>query len=136
MAKQSVQYKPAGFNFGAFQFVNATGSAVSTIKSAGTNDSVVKALVVTSDDVSDQHLQIIVHDGSTNHVVDTINIPAGAGTNGTDAAVNGLAGAWLPLDAEGKKVLPLKQGCTLKAAMSGAVTSAKKVTVAAIVEDF
>ena len=136
MAKQSVQYKPAGFSFGAFPFVNATGTTISTVKAAGSNDSIVKAVVITSDDSADQDVQLIVHDGSTNHIVDTLHIPAGSGTNGTDTAVNGLAGAWLPLDAESKKVLPLKAGCTLKAAMLGAVTSSKKVTVAAILEDF
>src|SRR5690349_1231824 len=99
MAKQSVSFKPRGFSFGAFPFVNATGTTVSTVKAAGANDSIVKSLIITSDDSSPMDVSIILYDGSNSRILDTINVPAGSGTNGTDPAVDALASTALPLDS-------------------------------------
>lgn len=137
MAKQINSYRPRGFNAAGVQFVNATGTTITTILAAGADDTIIKSLNITSDEAATtRYVQLYIYDGTTNYLLDTIPVPALAGSDGTVISVDALRFAGLPLDAEGKKILPLKQGHTLKAAMLVAVTAAKTVTVIAIAEDF
>ncbi len=136
MAKQTSTFRPRGFRFAARPFVNADSTASFDIALAGADDSIVKSIVITSDDTSARNVQIIMDDGTTEHVLDTLPIPIASGTNGTDPAVDGLAATWLPLDSIEKKILPLAAGCTLKARMLVAVTAAKTVAVSAVLEDY
>jgi hypothetical protein len=136
MAKQSVTFKPRGFKFGSARIANAAGTTAQAVAAAGADDSIIDSIIISSTDTNPQDVQIIVNDGTNDNIIDTVNVPAGSGTDGTHPAVDGLSNAALPLNAQNKKVLFLKAGCTLKAAMVAAVTAAKLVTVNAFAEDF
>ena len=130
MAKQTNIYQPKGFNTVSQTFVNADGTTTKDLIAAGADDSAVKSLVATSTDSSANVLSLIQSDGSTDILIGAYPIPALAGTNGSAPAVDLLAAPWLPL-IEGKRVLPLKTGYKLRAAMQNAVSSSLQVAVAA-----
>jgi hypothetical protein len=120
-------------------FVNADGVANKTLVTAGANDSVVKSIMITSSDVAVVNLKVSVGDGVTDRVIGTVAVAVASGTNGAAAAVDILNAAslpGLPLDQNGKRVLPLQAGFTVKVAPLVAVTAAKNVDVVAVVEDY
>jgi hypothetical protein len=120
-------------------FVNADGTGNKTLVTAGANDSVVKSIMATSNDTATVNLKIVVNDGVTDRIIGAVAVPASSGTNGTVAAVDLLQSALLPglpLDQNGKRVLPLQGTYTLKVAPLVAVTAAKQVDVVAVVEDY
>jgi hypothetical protein len=136
MSKQSIQFRPVGFGFQAARIVNADGTTSKVVYPAGSNDSIIDALFITSTDTSPQNVQIIINDGTNDNIIDTIPVPAGSGTDGTHATIDALSAAGHALNGNAKKVILLKAGCILKAAMLAAVTSAKLVTVSACAEDY
>ena len=121
MPKQSVNFKPRGFNFGAARLDNTAGTTAENVLAAGLNDTIIDSIIISSTDTDAQNVHLIVNDGTNDNIIDTVPVPAGSGTDGVHAGVDGLANAALPLNTQGKKVLFLKAGCTLKAQMVGAV---------------
>lgn len=120
-------------------FVNADGTAAKTLATAGANDSVVKSIMVTSNDTSTVNVKVIVNDGTTDRIIGTVAVATLAGTSGSAAAVDLLSSSLLPglpLDQNGKRVLPLQGGHLLKVAPLAAVTAAKTVDIVAVVEDY
>lgn len=131
--------------------VNATGAVsgesgtsvtnLVTVYTAGSNDAVVKSLVVTSSDSSARTLNIYINNGTYDYLLAAITIPAtsGGASGGTTVNVDILGSQYflgLPFDQSGKPVLPLQTGYVLKAGVQVAVTAAKTVTVSAIVEEY
>jgi hypothetical protein len=120
-------------------FVNADGVANKTLVTAGANDSVVKSIMVTSSDTAVVNLKVSVGDGITDRVIGAVAVAIASGTNGAAASVDLLNAAslpGLPLDQNGKRVLPLQAGYLVKVAPLVAVTAAKNVDVIAVVEDY
>jgi hypothetical protein len=120
-------------------FVNADGVANKTLVTAGANDSVVKSIMVTSSDTAVVNLKVSVGDGVTDRVIGTVAVPIASGTNGAAASVDLLNAAslpGLPLDQNGKRILPLQTGYLVKVAPLVALTAAKNVDVVAVVEDY
>jgi hypothetical protein len=110
-----------------------------TVFTAGTDDSVVKAINVQSTDTAARVLSLFVNNGSSDILIGRVNIPANSGNNGTAATVDLLGGTLmpsLPYDANGKRVLPLPAGYILKAGTTTTVTSAQSITVTAMAEDY
>lgn len=136
MAKITSRYLTRGFRNAAKVILPADTTAVVTVAAAGADDSIIKAISITSTDSAARNVSLILSDGSTSYVLDTLNIPITAGTDGSTIAVNGLSGAFLPIDSATKKVLPLMQGWTLKAAMLVTITAAKQVTINVVLEDY
>lgn len=119
--------------------VAADTTALKTVYTGATNDSIVKALQVVSDDTSARVLNVYINNGSTDFLLGSVNVPLASGTNGTAAAVDLLGGTLLPglpYDANGKRVLPLPAAYVLKVSCQTTVTAAKTVTVTAMVEDY
>jgi hypothetical protein len=136
-AKQTAVFQPIGYTFQPAQFTNSDGTTAKVVATAGADDSVVKAIAITNSDASNAYqITLIVNNGTSDFVVDTINVPAGSGTDGTHAAVDGLANALFPLDSNGKKVLPIQSGFTIKGKMVGAVGSGKFIVISVITQDF
>jgi hypothetical protein len=110
-----------------------------TLFTAGTNDSVVKAINVQSTDTAARVVQLWVNDGSNDFLIGAVNIPLRAGDNGTAAAIDLLGGTLmpsLPYDANGKRVLPLPAGYILKVNSQATVTAAKEITFVCMAEDY
>ena len=127
----------AGIANSTFNFVTGI---LSTLYTGAGNDSVVKAINVSSTDSVARLMSFWVNTGTGgDKLVATINIPAGAGTtNGNTAAVDVLAGTLLPslpYDSNGKRVYPLKTGTILKVSVP-TVTAGNNIFVQAIAEDY
>lgn len=120
-------------------FVNADGVAYKTLYTASADDAVVKGLVATSTDGTARNLKVTVNDTATDRVLGVVNVPINAGTTGAITAVDLLASALLPglpMDQNGKRVLPLQGTYALKIAPLVAVTAAAQIDVQAMVEEY
>ena len=110
-----------------------------TLFTAGTNDSVVKAINVQSTDTAARVVQLWVNDGTTDFLIGAVNTPLRAGDNGTAATIDLLGGTLmpsLPYDSNGKRVLPLPAGYILKVNSQATVTAAKQITFVCMAEDY
>lgn len=124
----------------AAQFTNAdVAASLKQLVLAGADDEVVKAIQIVSDDPAARVIDLLVNTGAVDVPLCSINVPASSGTNGLTAAVDALASALqpgLPLDALGKRVLPLKGGMVLKVRNQTQVAAGKTVSITAISEKF
>lgn len=94
-----------------------------------TVDRRISNFLISSDDSSDQTATISLSDGTTSNILGKVTIPDGAGTNGTDAAVDvkaSLATVFTEVDNAGNKYMDIPAGWKLVVTM-GAVTSGKKI---------
>lgn len=132
MAKQTDNYQPIGFRNAATLFQSSDGTTTKDILSAGADDSIVTAIVITSTDGTLRKVQLILNDGTTDFVITTLAVPGNSGTGGP-VSVDALAAAFLPLVA-GKRVLTLKAGWKLRAVLPVATTG--DVVVFAMGQDY
>jgi hypothetical protein len=117
----------------------ADTTSLVTLFTAGTNDSVVKAINVQSTDTAARVVQLWVNDGTTDFLIGAVNIPLRSGDTGTAAAIDLLGGTLmpsLPYDANGKRTLPLPAGYILKVNSQATVTAAKEITFVCMAEDY
>jgi len=133
MAKQTNNYQPKSFRNAAMLFQAADTTTIKDVIAAGADDSVITSVVLTSDSTSVENIQFLLHDGTNSHIITTLRIPAGAGTNGSNLPVDGLAGVWLPLSA-GKRVLTIQAGWKLQAAMRA--TASGNIEMTATAQDY
>ena len=113
------------------------------VATAGTNDSVLKSLIVTSNDSAEKHLHIWLDRAGTTPLtlLATISIPAtaGANTGGNVASVDILGSVYfpgLPTDQTGKPTLPMAAGSKLYVGLVAALTATKVLYVTAVIEDY
>jgi len=139
MAKQTNLYITDTIKTPGVSFANADGTTAKTLYTAAADDAVVKAIMVTSTDTAARNLRLIINDGSTDRTIGTVNIPITAGTTGSITAVDMLGAALmpgLPLDQQGKRILPMQAGHILKVAPLVAVTATFTIDVTAVVEEY
>ncbi len=136
MAKTTLVYKPKGYSNQGANFDIADTTSIKDVATASADDSIIKSISIVSDDVATRYISLIVNDGANDRIIDTIEVPAGAGTDGITPAVDGLANTLLPLDSSLKKILPIMGGGKLCAKMVATITAAKTVTLNVIQEDF
>lgn len=139
MPKSTALNFTQNIKFTAAQIEPADTSTLKTLFTAGTNDSVVKAIQVASTDTAARVVGLYVNDGTTDFLLGHVNIPVNSGLNGTVAAVDLLGGTLmpaLPYDANGKRILPLPAGYILKVNTTTTVTAARVVTVTCMAEDY
>jgi len=143
--KQTELFLPTGYGNNGVQIVNADGNAtwktVYTSPATGAtppgNDVTVKGVSVTSDDATARNLLCGLDIGGTVYPFACVNIPAGAGTNGTTRAVdllNSLDMPFLPLDRTCKRVGIMEAGTILKVKPLIAVTAGATITLVAWAE--
>lgn len=130
MAKQTSIFAPTGINNAAVTFVAADTTTIKDIVSADADDSVVRSVLITSDDTSAHSITFYLHDGSTNFLLETVSVPALSGTTTSAPSIEALDSTLFPRN------LPIKGGWKLRAKMNATVTAAKTVTVISIAEDF
>lgn len=116
---------------------NTNGVAIYT---GGTYGSIVESLVFSTDDTTAVNAYVYIYTGTTVKPLGIVNIPIQSGDLGTVANVDALAGSGvtligLPINAQGKRYIPLKSGDVLKFSVKAAVTAAKTVYGTAIAFD-
>lgn len=139
MAKSEVMPVTQRVKTPGASFANADGTAYKTLYTASADDAIVKAIMVTSNDTAAVNLKLAINDGVTDRIIGTVNIPITAGLTGAIAAVDLLGSSLmpgLPMDQNGKRVLPMQGTHVLKVAPLVAVTAAKTVDVVAVVEEY
>lgn len=118
-------------------FVNADGTNVKTCYTAGADDSVIKAIIVTSTDSQARDIQFHISDGTTNFQLRRVSIPANAGNSTSVAPVDCLSGfIGLPLDEHGNRVLRLRRNFQLRANITATVTASTEIDVIVLGEDY
>lgn len=117
----------------------ADTTTLKTLFTAGSNDSVVKAINVQSTDTAAKIVNLYVNDGTTDFLIGAVNIPLNSGNTGAVAAIDLLGGTLmpsLPYDANGKRILPLPAGDSLKVSVQATVTASREITVICMAEDY
>lgn len=120
-------------------FVNADGTAAKDLISAGADDSRITSLVAASDDTSAVNVQILLHDGTNARLLGTTRVATLSGTDGAAPSVdliNSTSIPGLPVDANGKRYLPLPAGSKIQVAPLAAITAAKTLSVTALGEHY
>lgn len=119
--------------FQTFQLADSTTSKV--IYTAGAAGGRLDNVSITSTDTVARVFNVIVNDGSTDHVVGTVNVPIGAGTVSGTASVSLLSTLNLSwLNASGS--IFLKTALTIKLAAQIAVSSGKLIDVVSFAGEF
>ena len=140
MALSNLPIFPQKIQAWALQLLNATGTTITTLLTAGSNGSVVESLNVTNTDSGVAYtLQFYLNDGTTNHLLGSVNVPLSSGNTTAAPAVDILRQGLIPgvvLDANGNYVLNIPSGYALKVAVTVAVTAAKVVDVVAMGSDY
>jgi hypothetical protein len=116
-------------------FVNADGTALTSLWAAGANGGKITAINCTSDDTATVNMKVAIYDGANSFLIGTVPIVTLSGTNGVAAAVNVLDSDYIPcLDIDNGIYLPT--GYSVYGAPLAAVTAAKTVNVVAIGVDY
>lgn len=139
MAKQFSLFLPKGANNNSITLVNADGTALKLLFTAGADDSDVDSITVTSSDTVARILSLYVTRGGVDYILGTVTIGAGTGTDGFNFNIdllNPINFQGLPLNNVGKPYLRLKSGDTLKVAVTTAVTAAKTIYIMAFGQDY
>ena len=145
MAKQtSIFATRNSFTAGVSIAYNVTSPTDETgwraVYTAASDDAVIKGLSAVSSDTAAINLRIGIDVGGTGTVyqIACVNIPIAAGNAGAVNAIdllNASALPFLPVDRNGKRILPLKGGDILKVACLAAMT-AGAITVTALGEEY
>jgi hypothetical protein len=118
-------------------FQSADGTTVKTCYTAGADDSIVKAIIVTSTDSAARDIQFQLSDGTTNFQLRRIAVPASSGNSTTVGPVDALSTFMgLPFDEYGNRVLRLRRGFQIRANMVTAVTANTTIAVIILGEDY
>jgi hypothetical protein len=123
----------------AVQILNATGTGKVVIATAGANGSLIDMLGVTNTDTLAYTMQLYINDGTTDHLIGTVNIPLSSGNTTAAPTVDLLRQIQLPnleFDAVGNRCLKLKANYILKAALTGTITAAKTIDIVGSGGDF
>jgi hypothetical protein len=117
----------------------ADTTTLKTLYTAGANDAVVKAINISSTDTTARNVGLYINNGVSDFLIGVVNVPITAGDTGAVASVDVLASALipsLPLDQNGKRVLPMQATYILKVGALVAVTAAKEIDVTCVAEEY
>lgn len=129
----------------ADSFTAANGGTTPTntklLCTAGLDGSILKSLIISSDDSSARIIQfwLSADSGVTKHLLGSVSVAASSGTNGTTANVDPLGNQMflgLCTDAAGKYVISLPPNHQIYYGVTTAVTSGRTVYLIATLEDF
>jgi hypothetical protein len=144
MAVSNVPFFPQALLSPPTQFTNSTSTSTPTqLLAAKTNGVKLEAILVASTDTSARDLNLYLNVSSTNYLIATVSIPAGAGTTNNIPAVNllsALTGASpllpIPKDSNGNPYLYLDSSTAVYAAPGTTLTSGKVWNITPIGESF
>jgi len=115
--------------------VNADGTTVEQVFTAGADGGAVTQLSATTDDTSAVTVVIGINDGTTSFIIGEVAVAAGSGTNGAAPAVDLLQATKIPItDADGSIVL--QANYILEVNAKSTVTAAKTLTIAGVGGDY
>lgn len=117
------------------QFLPATSTSVPTsLIAAATNGQKIEKILCSSTDTSARDIQLFVNFSSTNYMLGTVTVPAGAGNTNAVPTVDllsilasGIPQIPLNVDAFGNKYLYLDANCALFAEPLTTITTAKVI---------
>lgn len=131
---------------GGAKLENATGACTVgsntntvTVVTAGANGAIIDSARILSTDSAARNVVLQVWDGVNARPLNTTNVPANSGTNGTAAVVDPLSGnnaAFAAINNQGKRYIRLKAGESIIAGVLVAVTAATAIWVAVSGADF
>lgn len=127
---------------GVQNFVQGTDTAgtYKTVYTAGANGSMVKGIVITSNDASVAHLVTCqINNGTTGYTIGAVNVPVSSGYIAAAAPINFMAPANIPglaIDNNGNPFFYLASGSTLKCTYATALTTSDLINVVATGADF
>ena len=107
-------------------------TALKFLCSGGANDSVVKAINISSFDATLRNISLYANNGTANFLISTATVAATSGTVGTAPSVDMLSSTYnpaTPYDANGKRILPLPNGVSIFANSTATVTGTIFITV-------
>ncbi|MEI6674459.1 MAG: hypothetical protein WCO57_04695 [Verrucomicrobiota bacterium] len=139
MAKQSETFQSVGYDPFAVNITAANTTDWVTLYTVPASDATIKGIGVTTTDTTTVNLRVAIDIGGTVYPCGCINIPVGAGTNGVARTVdllNSIDLPQLPVDRNGKRVLPLKEGNIIKIAALATMTANKVLTALGFSEKF
>jgi hypothetical protein len=121
---------------GTFPIVNGTGTATSTVYTAGASGGKLQVLTCVSNDTAARVVGVYIQRGGAGADIElcTTTVPISAGI-GAVAAVNLIAGAQFPSILEDGTIV-LGPNDVVKVAVEVAVTAAKQITVFASGGDY
>lgn len=134
MAMNTSAVFPHTVNNGVTTIVNADSTNLKTLITADADGTRVRSISITSDDTSDRNVKLWITSGGTDYLLGLIPVVDGAGSNGTDAAVDGLNPTYLPWLKD--NCLIMKTGEVLKVSVAVAVTAGKFIYVRAEAGDY
>lgn len=120
-------------------FLPADSTNTKIICTAGTNDSRVTRITITSTDTSSNVAYFYLNDGTTNFLIGYVVIVANAGSNGSTPSIAGLsANSWLhrSLDNNANPYFELPAGYTLRMSLQTAVSATREIDVIISSEDY
>jgi hypothetical protein len=118
---------------------SANTTVAATLYTSPADSAVVKSLVVSTNDTSAVNLVVCINNGATDFVIGTVNIPINSGYTGAIASVDVLGSALLPglpRDINGRPVILLQAGHSLKVGALVTMTAARVCNVIAQVEEY
>ena len=125
-------------NNNAVTFVNADGTALKTLITAGANGTKVMAINANKFDGTARFLELYWSNGVTDFLIAEISLPIMAGLT-TNNAVDLLSGTKIPaleIDNNGNRFLRIKSGESIKVAMDSAVSGGGLCQVCSFSVDF
>lgn len=112
--------------------VDGSAADAKAVYTAGAYGGIVQSLMISSNDTAAVNAIIYKLDGAVVKHLGIVNIPIGAGTNGTVANINAFAGSGstligLPIDSNGNYYIYMKPNEVLKIAVLAAMTANKVI---------
>jgi len=132
MSKNSITFFTKDLRCKPTQFLPADTTVAKQIFAPSAEGSRVDGIIITSTDTVARVVLIQINDGSGISKLGHINVPAGAGTDGSTPAVAGLNRGnlpWLKIDASGNPYVNLNNGMNLEAGMLATITAAKQIDI-------
>ena len=132
MPKNTLTYFTKDLRAKPTQFLPADTTVAKQIFDPSAEGSRVDGIVITSTDTVARTVLLQINNGGTISLLGHVSVPAGAGTDGSVAAVSGLNRGnlpWLKIDANGNPYINLNTGMNLQAKMLAAITASKEINI-------
>lgn len=132
MAKNTQVYFTKDLRFKPTNFTSTDGTTAKQIFDPSTEGSRVDSIAISSTSASSKTLLLQINNGSVISKLGHINVPAGAGANGSVVVVSGLNKGnlpWLKIDACGNPYINLNFGMNLEVKLLGALSSGETIDV-------
>lgn len=124
---------------GKQQIANADASTFKSLLSAGSSGTKVFGITLQSTDTSARVVQISLYDGTTDFLIGSVTVAAGAGNDGLTPSQPGFDPsllASLPKDNDGNPYVLLQSGDSIRISSTTTVTSGKTINATAQAADF